>query len=135
MKKIVIIDDVKWVVGRMVKVAVEEGYEVLGICIVRPDFNFQYAREGQLTIGDFSEAAEAVRKFDPSLIFIDHDLNWGEEMTGEYLARMINLPAERFIGTSSRPQPYCAQRLMADKKNIGDEEYPEHKEDFLFMIK
>jgi CheY-like chemotaxis protein len=59
---------------------------------------------------DFGEIIAAVRSFGPDAVLMDHRLN-GDALTGQHVARSLQLPPEKVIGTSGLRQGYCRRKF------------------------
>lgn len=122
--KVVIIDDFSYAIRGMMIVAKESGHKVLGVCLIRSSAPRYIMKDseypGQLLTSDLDEAVQVVKKFEPDVIFIDHDFKGMPDITGEKISAMIGYSPEKFVGTGNVIQEYCGRKMNGSKTAIGE---------------
>lgn len=112
--KVAIVEDFRSIVEHMVRAAEEAGHMALGVHIGSPrDPKYMDGPDKiQCHTRNLDEAVAAVKAFEPDVVFIDHELELGNDNTGAHFAQKLGMPREKYIGISgSYAQSYCAKKM------------------------
>lgn len=117
--KVAIVDDKLKVVKDISVIAKEAGHEVQGVNFDPYCDKDEFDSADILHTSSIAVATDAIRAFDPEIIFLDHFLDSAHIITEAAIIKELAFDKMRYVCTSTNRQEYCGRYFCFDKSELS----------------